>query len=246
MARKFHCSRHVLDGFNQAVSTCLRGAKAFGLVQSGHSDTAPVSTINADVATPIKSPCFALSFRFAPAWLDSTYRFSFAGERLQHVTIHELSASTCHTGNRDRVASHRHHSWHETKAFAQACRTSKNARLQARRRVGYSAPMLRRESVGIGPKILVRYRESQRSPEANNNRNIRVIDLRCQVRIRRRVISEPYPLLAVLDVPVLDLHYGGVLALVERPAIDRISLAALLLLQDRRPMRPVFHRVQSH
>ena len=54
------------------------------------------------------------------------------------------------------------------------------------------------------------------------------------------------PLLAVLDVPVLDLHYGGVLALVERPAIDRIFLAALLLLQDRRPMRPVFHRVQRH
>ena len=54
------------------------------------------------------------------------------------------------------------------------------------------------------------------------------------------------PLLAVLDVPVLDLHYGGILALVEWPAIDRIFLAALLLLQDRRPMRPVFHRVQCH
>ena len=53
-------------------------------------------------------------------------------------------------------------------------------------------------------------------------------------------------LLAVLDVPVLDLHYGGVLALVEWPTIDRIFLAALLLLQDRRPMRPVFHRVQCH
>src|SRR5262245_26594759 len=53
-------------------------------------------------------------------------------------------------------------------------------------------------------------------------------------------------LLAVLDVPVLDLHYGGVLALVEWPAIYRIFLAALLLLQDRRPMRPVFHRVQPH
>ena len=54
------------------------------------------------------------------------------------------------------------------------------------------------------------------------------------------------PLFGVLYVPVLDLHYGGILALVERPAIDRIFLAALLLLQDRRPMRPVFHRVQCH
>ena len=63
-----------------------------------------------------------------------------------------------------------------------------------------------------------------------------------KLQIGREVV----PLLAVLDVPVLDLHYGGVLALVERPAIDRIFLAALLLLQDRRPMRPVFHRVQCH
>jgi hypothetical protein len=39
---------------------------------------------------------------------------------------------------------------------------------------------------------------------------------------------------------------AGVLALVEWPTIDRIFLAALLLLQDRRPMRPVFHRVQPH
>src|SRR6476620_6087671 len=40
------------------------------------------------------------------------------------------------------------------------------------------------------------------------------------------------PLLPVLDVPVLDLHYGGILALVERPAIDRIFLAVLLHHQE--------------
>ena len=51
------------------------------------------------------------------------------------------------------------------------------------------------------------------------------------------------PLLAVLDVPVLDLHYGGVLALVERPAIDRIFLAALLA-QNCPPKLVVCFRVE--
>ena len=38
-----------------------------------------------------------------------------------------------------------------------------------------------------------------------------------------------------LDVPVLDLYHGGVLALVERPAINSIFLARRIVLDDRRP-----------
>src|SRR6516162_416389 len=47
-----------------------------------------------------------------------------------------------------------------------------------------------------------------------------------------------------LDVPGLDLYHGGVLALVERPAINSIFLARRIVLDDRRPMRPIFHWVQ--
>ena len=57
-------------------------------------------------------------------------------------------------------------------------------------------------------------------------------------------LKTPHRALIVLDVPVLDLDHGGVLAVREQPGVDRIFLAGLGLGQHRRPMRPVLHRIE--